>query len=73
MAFFVAPALRGQGIGRQILRYLETQKELGDVRLLFGGVEPDNLAARRCCEKAGYHVANTPEEEGYLRVEKELQ
>ena len=72
MAFLIAPGQRGHGLGHDILRLLEARPELQDVHTIVGGVEPENISARRCLERAGYTFASMPDEEGFLRFHKRL-
>jgi RimJ/RimL family protein N-acetyltransferase len=62
----VAPARRSQGIGRTILDAVWDRPELADVEELIGGVEPENVASRRCLAAAGFRLAREPDEEGML-------
>jgi RimJ/RimL family protein N-acetyltransferase len=73
MVILVAPHRRNQGLGQQVLRALPALKELRNVHKIVGAVEPDNVQARRCYEQAGYTVADLPDEEGMLRIEKVLR
>jgi RimJ/RimL family protein N-acetyltransferase len=66
-ALVVAPAMRCQGIGRAILEAVWECPELADVEELIGGVEPDNVASRRCLEAAGFRLSSEPDEEGMLQ------
>lgn len=45
---------------------------LEDVHTIIGGVEPENKTCRICLTKAGFTIAQLPDEEGMLRVEKKL-
>ncbi|BCM94285.1 hypothetical protein IAD21_06188 [Abditibacteriota bacterium] len=69
-AFVVAPELRRGGIGTQLLLALDALPELRDVRCFIGGVEPQNLASRRCLEKAGFQIADTPDDEEMLHCKR---
>lgn len=73
MAFVVAPPARGRGVGREMLLALEQQPELQDVRSIIGGVEPENAACRACLARAGYTVAEVPDKEEMLDVQKKLR
>jgi RimJ/RimL family protein N-acetyltransferase len=73
LAFVVAPHRRGQGLGAQVLLALEGREALRGVHTIIGGVEPDNLASRRCLAQAGYAVAGEPDDEGMLLVEKRIR
>jgi len=70
LAFVVAPTHRGRGLGRAMLLALDSRPELAGVARLIGGIEPDNVRARRMVESAGFTVAETPDHEGILRIEK---
>ena len=72
MAFVIAPDLRGQGFGQHILRLLETRPEVQEIQAIVGGVEPENISARRCLERSGYTFLSAPDEEGFLRFHKRL-
>ncbi len=72
LALVVAPNRRSQGVGRHILTALTTRPELSAVTRLFGSIEPENLGARRCCECAGFRVAEAIDEEEMLPIEKTL-
>lgn len=62
----VDPDRRSQGIGRAILDAVWDRPELADVEELIGGVEPENVASRRCVAAAGFRLAPEPDEEGML-------
>jgi RimJ/RimL family protein N-acetyltransferase len=66
-ALVVAPGMRCQGIGRAILAAVWERPELTDVEELIGGVEPENVASRRCLEAAGFRLSSEPDEEGMLQ------
>jgi RimJ/RimL family protein N-acetyltransferase len=66
-ALVVAPAMRCQGIGRAILEAVWELPELADVEELIGGVEPENVASRRCLEAAGFRLSSEPDDEGMLQ------
>lgn len=72
MALVVAPEARGQGVGQRVLLAVETRPELNGVRKMIGAVEPENILARRCYERAGYGIAEAVDEEGFLRIEKQI-
>jgi ribosomal protein S18 acetylase RimI-like enzyme len=72
MAFGVAPHVRGRDVGQRILLALAEQEELKDVQTVVGGVEPENTAARIWLVKAGFTVAQVPDEEEMLNAEKKL-
>jgi RimJ/RimL family protein N-acetyltransferase len=60
LALCVDPARRGQGIGRAGIDALLRRPELAAVQRFAAGVEPANLACRRCLRGAGFHPF-TPE------------
>lgn len=67
IAFVVAPEVRGEGLGRAMIRALISQPELEFVELFEAGVEPDNTASRRCLEAAGFRLrSKDPDFEGTL-------
>lgn len=63
----VAPAMRRQGIGRAILDAVWERPELASVEELILGVEPENMASRRCLTAAGFRLSPEPDEEGMLQ------
>ena len=71
-AFIVAPAMRGRGVGRHLLRALAERPELAQTHTLTGTVEPENAASLGCLAKAGFVIAAEVDEEGMLRVTKPL-
>lgn len=60
IAFVVDPPLRRRGVGCMMLTALLARPELAFVALFEVGVEPENVASRRCLERAGF-CARTPE------------
>lgn len=67
IAFVVDPELRGRGVGRAMIAAMIRRSELWDVELFEAGVEPDNVASRRCLERAGFRLrAEQPDFEGML-------
>jgi GNAT superfamily N-acetyltransferase len=67
IAFTVAPDRRRHGLGHTMISTLMQQPELRAVELFEAGVEPDNLAARRCLEAAGFALLSpNPDFEGML-------
>ncbi len=64
----VKPPVRNQGYGRSILKWVLGNPELGYLVRFEGYVEPDNIAAQKCCEAAGFHLGySDPDEEGFLK------
>jgi RimJ/RimL family protein N-acetyltransferase len=67
IAFALAPELRGHGLGRAMIVAMVARPELRDVELFEAGVEPQNTAARRCLEAAGFELGSErPDVEGML-------
>jgi RimJ/RimL family protein N-acetyltransferase len=67
IAFAVDPAARRRGIGRRMIAALLARPELAFVELFEAGVEPENVAGRRCLERAGFWPhAPEPDYEGFL-------
>ena len=67
IAFVVDPALRGRGVGREMLDALFRRPELRPVELFEAGVEPENVRSRRCLERAGFRLrSRQPDFEGML-------
>ncbi len=67
IAVVVDPAFRRGGIGRVMIAALLARPELAFVALFEAGVEPENVACRRCLERAGFCVLSPePDYEGML-------
>ena len=67
IAFTVDPALRRRGIGRVMIAGLLARPALASVKLFEAGVEPENVACRRCLEEAGFCLhSREPDCEGTL-------
>jgi RimJ/RimL family protein N-acetyltransferase len=67
IAFVIAPQLRRQGLGRAVVRALMRRPELRFVELFEAGVDPENVASRRCLEAAGFQLrAADPDAEGMV-------
>ncbi len=67
LAFVVDPARRGRGIGRAMIGALMLQPQVAFVALFEAGVEPENLASRRCLAAAGFTLrSEEPDFEGFL-------
>jgi RimJ/RimL family protein N-acetyltransferase len=63
----VDPKIRGRGVGHQILRALLHEPTLHEVRVFGAGIEPDNLASRRCFERVGFRLHDAaPDWEGII-------
>jgi len=72
IALAVCPAMRSRGIGRRILSGLQGLDELAAVEAFIGAIEPENEAARRCMLGAGFEVAEQADEEGMLRISRNM-
>jgi len=69
VAHLVKPELRGRGYGRRILEAMLAQPEVSRLKVIKGGIEPDNVAALRCCQAVGFVLeGDEPDEEGFLTV-----
>ena len=67
IAFAVDPQARGRGLGRAMLAALVRAPELASVAVFEAGVEPENVASRRCLEAARFALAaDEPDAEGIL-------
>jgi RimJ/RimL family protein N-acetyltransferase len=67
IAFVIDPQIRRRGVGRAMISALIHQPELGFVELFEAGVEPGNMASRRCLEAAGFRLGSEkPDFEGML-------
>jgi RimJ/RimL family protein N-acetyltransferase len=67
LSFAVDPDLRCRGLGREMIKALVREPQLGFVELFEAGVEPENGASRRCLEAAGFHLrSEQPDCEGML-------
>jgi RimJ/RimL family protein N-acetyltransferase len=73
LAFVIAPARRGSGLGRRALHAIADQLAANGVREVFGGAEPNNLASIRCMEAAGFtRRSQEPDAEGFLYFTRRL-
>jgi len=67
IAFAVDPEQRRRGLGRAMIVVLLSRPELRQVELFEAGVEPENIASRRCVEAAGFGLrSDRPDFEGML-------
>ena len=67
IAFAVDPIVRRRGVGRVMIAALFARPELAFVKLFEAGVEPENMACRRCLERAGFRLRSPePDYEGFL-------
>jgi len=70
VAFVVDPELRRRGLGRAMIAALPSRPELRHVELFEAGVEPQNIASRRCLEAAGFRLrSERPDFEGMLQYQ----
>ncbi len=51
---YLVPAVRGRGLGAQVLTLLETEARALGLAALFLVVDPDNAPARRLYDRAGF-------------------
>lgn len=54
----VAPGVRGQGLGRELVRGLLAEARLSGLSDVFMRVHPDNAAALRCYRGAGFETVD---------------
>jgi RimJ/RimL family protein N-acetyltransferase len=67
LAFVIAPARRGTGVGRCALHAIVEQLAAEGIREVFGGAEANNLASIRCMESAGFtRRSPEPDADGFL-------
>jgi RimJ/RimL family protein N-acetyltransferase len=67
LALVVDPARRNRGLGRAVVQAMCEQPAVAQVRLFGAGVDPDNIAVRRCLEATGFRLhAEAPDWEGML-------
>ena len=67
IAFVIDPRRRRCRLGRAMIAALLQRPELQAVELFEAGVEPANMASRRCLEAAGFALrAEAPDYEGML-------
>jgi RimJ/RimL family protein N-acetyltransferase len=68
IAFVVHPKQRRRGLGRAMIAALLRRPELRHTQLFEAGVEPENIASRRCLEAAGFRLrSDRPDFEGMLQ------
>lgn len=66
-AYFIDPALRGQGYGRDMLRAFLSSPLMAGIVSLSGGCETDNEASIRCLVACGFlPSSNTPDADGFV-------
>lgn len=71
-SYYVAPDLRRRGFGAAMLLELQSRcAELGLTRVV-GYVEPTNTASLATLRRAGFTVADQPDDEGMLQVSRSL-
>jgi RimJ/RimL family protein N-acetyltransferase len=64
-AYVVAPGRWREGIGTALLRAWVEAPDVRDVRLFALGIDADNMASRRCAERAGFRADDdAPDWEG---------
>jgi len=63
---YVAPAARGQGVGRALLAALVAESEQHGLWTLQAGIFPENVASVRLHEAAGFRVVGRRERIGQL-------
>ena len=67
IAFATDPARRAHGLGRAMIAALLDRPELQAVNVFEAGVEPENIASRRCLEAVGFQpLSEEPDFEGML-------
>lgn len=71
-SYYIAPDLRRRGLGAAVLLELQSRcAELGLNRVV-GYVEPTNTASLATLRRAGFTVADRPDDEGMLEASKAL-
>jgi RimJ/RimL family protein N-acetyltransferase len=66
----VKPHLRGQGIGTAVLRMILSYHQHRGITKHIAYISIDNLAGRRCAEKAGFvSVTSEPDEYGFIKLQ----
>lgn len=72
LGYVVDPARQRQGYGRAAIEAVLAHPDLADVALWVCGIEPDNVASRRCAESAGFHLTDPePDFEDILYYQRE--
>lgn len=67
IAFTIDPTRRRQGLATRMIRALTDHPDLAAVELFEAGVDPDNIASRRCLEAVGFALRSVePDFEGML-------
>ena len=67
IAFTIDPARRREGLATRMVRALIDHPDLSTVELFEAGVEPENIASRRCLQAAGFELSSPrPDFEGML-------
>jgi RimJ/RimL family protein N-acetyltransferase len=68
IAFVVDPEQRRRGLGQAMIAALLSRPELRHTQLFEAGVEPENIASRRCLEASGFRLrSERPDFEGMLQ------
>ncbi len=72
-AYVVAPDRWGRGLGAALLRAWVDAPEVADVRIFELGIDDDNLASRRCAERAGFRADDdVPDWEGTVHFTRRV-
>lgn len=58
IAFTIDPARRREGLATRMVRALIDHPDLSTVELFEAGVEPENIASRRCLQSAGFELSS---------------
>ena len=58
ISYMIAPDKRGQGYGTAILSLVEDKAREHGIKTLTGLVKDENVASKKCFEKAGYACAS---------------
>ncbi len=58
ISYMIAPDKRGQGYGKAILSLVEDKAREHGIKTLTGLVKDENVASKKCFEKAGYACAS---------------
>jgi len=74
IAYVVDPRRWRQGFGVAALRALMDAPEVADVVVFAAGIEPDNVASRRCATAAGFVAGSAvPDREGIVHYVRRRQ
>ena len=72
-AVAVKPALRGQGIGSEIMREVLARDHARGIREHTGIVSPDNPGAQRFLEKLGFERVGVVRESGFIEFRRKAE